>query len=37
MPMLDGARYTVSLAAGGGLVARPADEATAQLLKASGW
>lgn len=37
MPMLDGARYTVTLAAGGGLVARPADEATAQLLKAAGW
>ena len=37
MPMLDGARYEVTLAAGGGLVARPADEATKQLLKASGW
>ena len=37
LPMLDGARYTVTLAAGGGLVARPADDATAQLLKQSGW
>lgn len=37
MPMLDGARYEVTLAAAGGLVARPADAQTAQLLKASGW
>lgn len=37
MPMLDGARYEVTLAAGGGLVARPADAATAQLLKDSDW
>lgn len=37
MPMLDGARYEVTLAAAGGLVARPADPATAKLLKDSGW
>ncbi|UXI68524.1 hypothetical protein [Tahibacter amnicola] len=37
MPLIDGARYRVSLAAAGGLVARPADPATAELIKASGW
>ncbi len=37
LPMLDGARYTISLNPQGGLVARPADPATAALLRASGW
>lgn len=37
LPMLDGARYAVTLAPRGGLVARPADEATQKLLDDSGW
>lgn len=32
LPLVDGGRYTVTLAAGGGLVARPADEATRAKL-----
>lgn len=37
LPMLDGARYSVSLGTRGGLVARPADKATHDLLLESGW
>jgi hypothetical protein len=37
LPMLDGARYEVTLAPRGGLIARPADAATQRLLDASGW
>src|SRR5687768_7954033 len=37
LPMLDGARYEVTLGARGGLVARPADAQTRQLLEAAGW
>ncbi len=33
LPLVDGGRYTVSLAAAGGLVARPADAATTALLQ----
>lgn len=37
MPLIDGARYQVTLAAAGGLVARPADEQTRAKLEAAGW
>lgn len=37
LPLLDNGRYTVTLAAAGGLVARPADQATEDRLKLSGW
>lgn len=37
LPLLDGARYTVSLSPLGGLIARPADAATAEKLKTAGW
>lgn len=37
LPMLDGARYEVTLAPRGGLIARPADAATQELLDAAGW
>ena len=37
LPLVDGGRYVVTLAASGGLVARPADAATAQKLQAAGW
>ncbi|MCW5567741.1 MAG: hypothetical protein KIS84_05880 [Dokdonella sp.] len=37
LPLVDGGRYRVSLAAAGGLVARPADAATEQKLRAAGW
>ncbi len=37
LPLLDGGRYTVSLSPLGGLIARPADAATAEKLKAAGW
>lgn len=37
LPMLDGARYEVSLGPRGGLVARPADAKTQALLDAAGW
>jgi hypothetical protein len=36
LPLFDGARYTVTLSPLGGLIARPADAATAEKLKA-GW
>lgn len=37
LPMLDGARYEITLGPRGGLVARPADTTTQQLLDAAGW
>ncbi len=37
LPMLDGARYQVSYAPSGGLVAKPADQKTYELLQAAGW
>ena len=37
LPLVDGGRFKVTLAAAGGLVARPADEATAQKVKSTGW
>ena len=37
LPLVDGANYRVTLSPTGGLVARPADAATAQKLKAAGW
>ena len=37
LPLVDDGRYTVTLAAAGGLVARPADEATRQQLEAAEW
>lgn len=37
LPMLDGARYEVTLGPRGGLVARAADPQTADLLRAAGW
>ncbi|MEO7064798.1 MAG: hypothetical protein ABI082_13625 [Dokdonella sp.] len=37
LPMVDDGRFTVTLAAAGGLVARPADAATAEKLKTAGW
>lgn len=37
LPMIDGGHFTVTLAATGGLIARPADPATAEKLKSAGW
>lgn len=37
LPMLDGARFEVTLGRSGGLVARPADAQTRTLLEAAGW
>lgn len=37
LPMFDGARYSVSFAGRGGLVARPADETTRERLEQSRW
>lgn len=37
LPMVDGARYRVTLSPVGGLIARPADQASADKLKATGW
>lgn len=37
LPMLDGGQFTVTLAAAGGLVARPADAATIAKLHDAGW
>lgn len=37
LPMLDGARYDVTLGPRGGLVAKPADAKTQALLDAAGW
>ncbi|MFC5489343.1 hypothetical protein [Dokdonella soli] len=37
LPLVDGGRFEVTLAAAGGLVARPSDAATADKLKATGW
>ncbi|MFA5590607.1 MAG: hypothetical protein WDA70_07875 [Lysobacteraceae bacterium] len=37
LPMLDGARFEVTLGGRGGLVARPADDTTRLKLEQSGW
>jgi hypothetical protein len=37
LPLVDAGRYTVTLAAAGGLVARPADAATAAKVAATRW
>ena len=37
LPLVDGGRFKVTLAAAGGLVARPADAATAGKLESSQW
>jgi hypothetical protein len=37
LPLIDGANYRATLSPLGGLVARPADSATAEKLKAAGW
>ena len=37
LPLVDGGRFNVTLAAAGGLVARPADEPTAEKLRAANW
>lgn len=37
LPLVDGGSYNVTISPLGGLVARPADAATAQKLKALGW
>ena len=37
LPLADGANYRASISPLGGLIARPADAATAEKLKAAGW
>jgi hypothetical protein len=37
LPLVDGARYRITLSPVGGLIARPADEASAAKLRAAGW
>lgn len=37
LPLVDNGRYTVTLSAAGGLIARPADAATEDAVRASGW
>jgi hypothetical protein len=37
LPLIDGGVYTVTISPLGGLIARPADAATAEKLKAAGW
>lgn len=37
LPLVDGGRYSVTLAPAGGLVARPADEATEKKVREAGW
>jgi hypothetical protein len=37
LPLVDGANYRVTLSPTGGLIARPADQASAEKLKAAGW
>jgi hypothetical protein len=37
LPMLDGASYRVSINPRGGLVAKPADQKTEELLRQAGW
>ena len=37
LPLVDGGKYSATLSAAGGLVARPADASTAEKLKAAGW
>jgi hypothetical protein len=37
LPLVDGASYRVTLSPAGGLIARPADQASAEKIKAAGW
>ena len=37
LPLVDGASYRVTLSPTGGLIARPADQVSADKLKAAGW
>ncbi len=37
LPLIDGGRFNVTLAAAGGLVARPADAPTAEKLQTASW
>jgi hypothetical protein len=37
LPLVDGGQFTVTLAAAGGLVARPTDAATVEKLRLAGW
>ena len=37
LPLVDGGTYAATISASGGLIARPADEQTAQKIKAGGW
>jgi hypothetical protein len=37
LPLVDGGKYTATLSAAGGLIARPADKETADKLQAGGW
>jgi hypothetical protein len=37
LPLADGARYSATISPLGGLIARPADEATVRKLQAMGW
>jgi len=37
LPLVDGASYRITLSPVGGLIARPADQASADKLKAAGW
>jgi len=37
LPLVDGGTYVATLSASGGLIARPADAATAEKLKETGW
>ncbi len=37
LPLVDAGHFRVTLAAGGGLIARPADAATAEKLRAADW
>jgi len=37
LPLVDGGRFSVTLAAAGGLVARPSDAPTAEKLRATNW
>ena len=37
LPLVDGANYRVTLSPVGGLIARPADQASTDKLKAAGW
>ena len=37
LPLVDGGKYAVTISPLGGLVARPADDVTAEKLKANDW